>query len=143
VFIFLYNYLGPAQTKKPKAEQKPRSKTVLLWLMHVVFLVRSLLLPTVQHFLRLCCLPGSLCDLTQAVARVTIPVHFDVMQVGGIGASCTPDKSTLTTCHECSGSGHKACTACNHTGIENNWLWKPSKDSGWGPRTNGPGGWST
>lgn len=41
---------------------------------------------------------------------------------------------TLSYCKECAGKGRCPCVACNATGIENNKLYRPTKNPGWGPR---------
>jgi len=40
----------------------------------------------------------------------------------------------LSYCRECGGKGRCGCDACNRTGIENNWLYGPAANGGWGAR---------
>lgn len=40
----------------------------------------------------------------------------------------------LSYCKSCFGRGRVACGACEGTGVENNWLYEPARDGGWGPR---------
>lgn len=62
-------------------------------------------------------------------------------KVGGLGFGvAVPEQANK--CPKCGGTGHNDCGGCETTGLANSWLWTPvTKDGGWGPRGNGPGGW--
>ena len=45
-----------------------------------------------------------------------------------------PPKSGLSYCKTCAGRGRCPCAACAGTGVENNWLYGPTANPGWGPR---------
>lgn len=51
---------------------------------------------------------------------------------GKTGGLLTGSKGVC--CSTCEGEGCTKCSACNATGIANNWLFQPAKDPGWGPR---------
>lgn len=40
----------------------------------------------------------------------------------------------LSYCKTCAGRGRCPCAACSGTGVENNWLYGPTANPGWGPR---------
>ena len=42
--------------------------------------------------------------------------------------------SNLSYCKLCAGRGRTPCVTCDATGIENNWLYGPTENPGWGPR---------
>lgn len=59
---------------------------------------------------------------------------------GGSAARTVTDErvSKLSYCRACAGRGRCPCAACRGTGIENNWLYGPAENGGWGARGEWP-----
>ena len=43
-------------------------------------------------------------------------------------------REALSYCRRCGGRGRVRCVPCAGTGVENNWLYGPAANPGWGPR---------